>query len=228
MYLKSKILAASSANLWEKILAWYQESFLRELLAGLDDGLFSVELGVYENLSVSDGLPTTARNIILGLTLGTVIAAALMFYTKTVHGKFIRSLLERGCNSPENAATLTELGMFRSDSVRRDLARGGALTRLALCVQREALLEAQNGENEGENAEKRDTYLDFHPDFTVARYYIPEDLRYRAEFRYSKKGMSVGFFVLTVILCFVGAALLCSLLPALLGLADRLIGALAP
>ena len=228
MYPILKFLTVPSANLWEKILAWYQESFLRELLLALDDGLFSVELGVYENLTVSDKLPTTARNVILGLTLGTVIAAALMLYTKTVHGKFIRALLSRGCNSPENAATLMELGMFRSDSVRRDLARGGALTKLALCVQREALLAAKSGENEGEDAEKRDTYLDFRPDFTVARYYIPEELRYRAEFRYSKKGMSVWLFLLTVAFCFVGAALLCSLLPTLLGLADWLIGALAP
>ena len=121
-----------------------------------------------------------------------------------------------------------ELGMFRSDSVRRDLARGGALTKLALCVQREELLAATDAESEAEIAKKRDTYLDFRPDFTSARYYIPEELRYRAEFRYSKKGTSVGFFLLTVVLCFAGAALLCSLLPSLVGFADWLIGALAP
>ncbi len=232
MSLNLKILTVFGVNLWEKIVSWYQDSFLRELLLSLDRSLFSVEFGVYEHLSLSDGLPNTARNIILGLTLGTVLAAALMFYTKSVHGKFIRALLERGCNSPESAATLFELGMFRSDSVRRDLARGGALTKIALCVQRESLraesAEENETENEAQKAEKRDTYLDFHPDFTVAHYYIPEELRYRAEYRYSKKGTGVGFFLLTVLLCVVGAALLCSVLPILVEFADWLIGVFAP
>jgi hypothetical protein len=254
MYLNLKILAVFGINLWERFISWYQDSSLRELLLRLDRNLFSVEFGVYENLSLPESLPTTAKNVILGLTIGTVLAAALMFYTKRVQGKFIRALLARGCNSPETAATLMELGMFRNDSVRRDLARGGALTKLALCVQREALRaesvernETENGqentaegeegeldsvseksEHEAKIAEKRDTYLDFRPDFTVARYYIPEELRYRAEFRYTGKGTGVGFFLLTVALCLVGAALLCAVLPILAGFANWLVGVLAP
>ncbi len=242
MYLNLKILTVFGVNLWEKIVSWYQDSFLREILMKLDRSLFSVEFGTYKNLSLPEGLPTTAKNIILGLTIGTVFAAVLMFYTKRVHGKFIRALLSRGCNSPETAATLSELGMFRSDSVRRDLARGGALTKLAFCVQREALRaesdeksQAANGtdvasesaEKQDKSAEKHDAYLNFRPDFTVARYYIPEELRYRAEFRYAGKGTGVGFLLITLALCFAGAALISAVLPVLAGLADWLIGVFA-
>lgn len=59
---------------------------------------------------------------------------------------------------------------------------------------------------------------------SAARFYIPEDLRYRAEFRYEKKGSGMPMMILTVVLTVVAAVLLCHFLPQLLGLADVILG----
>jgi hypothetical protein len=54
-------------------------------------------------------------------------------------------------------------------------------------------------------------------------FYIPEDLRYRAEIRFERKGTSWMFFVIILIGTIIGAALLCWLAPQLLKLTDNLI-----
>ncbi|MBR3894046.1 MAG: hypothetical protein IKJ35_02750 [Clostridia bacterium] len=65
-------------------------------------------------------------------------------------------------------------------------------------------------------------------DFLTARFYIPEDLRARAEIRFQKKGSGWGSIVLAVLLTIVGSALLCWLLPDIVRLADNLISFFAP
>lgn len=66
------------------------------------------------------------------------------------------------------------------------------------------------------------------PDFTVARFYIPADLKYRAEIRFERRGSGWIPVVLTVILSIVGAALVCRFLPDFVQLLDNLISMMAP
>ena len=65
-------------------------------------------------------------------------------------------------------------------------------------------------------------------DFLTARFYIPEDLRYRAEIRFEKKGSGWGIVALVAVLTVVVAILLCRFLPSLFTLADNIITMLAP
>ncbi len=187
-------------------MSWYHRSAFRELITYLDDRYFSVDLGVYQHFSVSAQTGSVVRNLILGLALGLILAAGISCYLKTVHGGFVRRLLAEGCTTPETAKSLYELGYFHNISIRNQLRSGGTISAL---VHRVGAV--------GEPASDA-------TNLSAARFYIPEDLRYRAEFRYEKKGSGAPMMILTVVLTVVAAALLCRFLPQLLGLADVILG----
>ena len=65
-------------------------------------------------------------------------------------------------------------------------------------------------------------------DFTTARFYIPEDLKHRADVRFDRAGSGWAPAIASIVLVIVLAALLCWLLPHVLGLADAIISLMAP
>lgn len=206
MFLLQFQSAAFAVTLWDRLVGWYHRSVFRELIDYLDTTYFSVDLGIYQHFSVSSQTGSVVKNLILGLAFGFILAAGISCYLKTVHGGFVRRLLAEGCNSPETARSLYELGYFHNISIRNQLRRGGTIGAL---VRRVGAA--------GEPATDA-------TDLSAARFYIPEDLRYRAEFRYEKKGSGAPVLILTVVLTVVAAALLCHFLPQLLGLADVILG----
>ena len=226
-----RLAFANGENLWEQILHWYQNSVIRDLLQHLNDQVFALQFGVYENFSVSARLDGTLRSIILGLFFGTILASFFAYYNRNVNGRFIRTLLKRGALSPETVLTLRDCGVFCSYSVRRELLRGGALFKLTKCVQREALERAAQEAAEAESKEGGEgspAEITFVPDFLTARFYIPEDLKYRAEFRFEKKGFGKLQLVLSALLSVLCAFLLCRFLPYLLNFADWLMTVFNP
>ena len=174
-------------------------------------------MGSYENFSVSASTGVNMRNIILGLAIGLIIASAIMAHTKSRYGGFVRKLLREDCTSPEKAKTLSEIGYFQDPSIRRELKRGVSLCKLVKCKEKE---EAENDENKSE--------YPFVPDFKTAHFYIPEELRYRAEIRFEKKGSTWGFFAIVTVITILAAALICLFMPDLFQLTDNLISFLSP
>ncbi|MBE6633453.1 MAG: hypothetical protein E7620_03805 [Ruminococcaceae bacterium] len=209
-----KFFASASGNLWEKLLHWYQNSVIRELLDHLNNNVFNLEFGVYDNFTVSGSANGTVRNVIIGLLFGMIISAILSFYTRNVHGRFIRELLKQDALSPEKAMTLKECGVFACPAVRDQLRRGGALAKLTRCAEQEALEETER--------------KNYQPNLSTDRFYIPEDLKYRAELRFENKGFGKLPMLLTVVVSILGAYLLCRVLPILLTFADWLMTVLAP
>ncbi len=200
----SKIFALSSLNLWDKILYRYQSSAIKELLELLEAKLFGLNLGEYENFSLSANVGSTIQNVIIGLVIGTVLASVSAYYTRAVQGRFVRELLKRECFTPDTAVTLRECGFFCNPSIRRELSQRGALAKIT------------------RRAEESDG--DAPLDFMTARFYIPEEDKYRAEFRYANKSARIPHVLLTVAVCILAGFLLLKGLPLLLGLADRLMG----
>ena len=199
-------MAAFAGTIWEKLLEWYQGSVFRELIDYFDETYFSVDLGEYQHFSVSTQTGSIVKNLILGIAVGLMVAAVCSCYVKTVHGGFIRRLLREGCNTPDTAKSLRELGYFHNISIRNQLRRSGAigeLVKAAGAVGEPALT---------------DKYL------SSARFYIPEELRYKAEVRYERKGSGSLSVILTLVACAVAAALICRFLPQILGLADLILG----
>ncbi len=127
MFTFLSLFSAPTLALGENIVNWYQNSLLGELLDYFNERYFSVELGLYENFSVTAKTGATVRNIILALAAAIIVAAFVTAYTRVKMGAFVRSLIAEGCLSEEDAKTLLELGYFRNPSVRKALSGGSAL-----------------------------------------------------------------------------------------------------
>ncbi|MBQ2735619.1 MAG: hypothetical protein IJF33_07270 [Clostridia bacterium] len=225
---------ANSETLWEKLSAWYQNSLLCELLNYIGDTYFSVQFDAYDNFSISSEAGVTVRNAILAAMLGIVIAAVMTAYYRNDRGPggFVRHLLKEEVYSPEKAKTLLELGYFRNPTIRRELARGSTLRMVVRCREaEEAALAAEEPANNLQNGvKKRKTYArkTTKIDFRTAHFYIPEELRHRADVRFDKKGSDWGRVIATAIVTIGVASALCWLLPDVLHLADNLINILSP
>ncbi len=210
-----------AGSLWESIAEWYQKSLLKELLDYFTNRYFTVELGAYDNFSISATMGGTVRNLLVALMLGFILACVYMSYTRTVYGSFVKKLIRGEANAPERAQTLMELGYFRSPSIRRELAKGTALRMVVRCREEEAAEQA-------EALDGKKAQTPFKIDFTNAHFYVPEDLRHRAEIRFEQKGTGLLPTLLTIACLIVATALLCWLFPDVLQFADNLISFFSP
>ena len=252
-----KFLSASSAtlSLGDSLVNWYERSVIKELLDYFGEKYFSVQLGTFENFSVAPSLGITLRNIILALALGIIIAVCTTAYTRVNIGGFVRKLIAEGCLSEASAKNLSELGYFHSTGVRRALKKS---TSLGMVVRRagDSTPTADASQNDGEMLvnEQADT-ADFAMendedklesnktpaenathvakqgekiDFLTAKFYVPEDLRTRAEIRFNPKGSNWKSAILVSVITVVVAGALCVLAPELVQLADNIMSWLAP
>lgn len=271
----SMLFSSGGESFWERLASWYQNSLLHEILTYIGETYFTVELGAYENISIAPGSAAAVRNLILALAFGVILATVLTAYLRNILGGFVRKLLREEATSPDRAKTLTELGYFRSTTIRRELTRGSVLRMVVRCREKEeaeATLQAaetvlqetetslqdaekvagkgsevflQDAENvaadgseetpkKAENAHtsfklsKSSAYQTAKIDFTTARFYIPEELRYRADVRFDRAGSGWRAVILTAIATIVVAALLCWLLPDILQFADNIISMTSP
>lgn len=205
-------------SVWEKIVTWYQNSVLYEIFAYLGERYFTVEFGAYENFSLDAGAGVTARNLIFAVAFGLVVASAMTAHVRNGLGDFVRALLKTESFSPESAKTLEELDYFRNTSVRRELTRGSVLRMVVRCREEEEW-QAASPERKDEN---------YTIDFTSAHFYIPEELRYRADVRFDKVGSGWRPVLAVALFALLASAALCWLLPDVLRLADNLISFMAP
>jgi hypothetical protein len=330
-------LSASTATdltLWEKIVEWYQNSFLCELLTYLKDTYFSVNFGAYENFTISETTAETIRLLIPAIGIAMVFACLLTARVRVVQGRFVRRLLRGECLSPDSAKSLAELELFRNAAIRRELSRGSNLRMVVRCVHEDGrdtgvgvysdrsseellkLYEMEEAEKERIRAAKRaaqkakkkaadkeadelvDEVVDeaveavsgeeTEPtdaldtaecadavrdgevlsedvteeasvdtadaqdaeadgstalaqdaegaprgrlpkiDFTTARFYIPKELKHRADVRFERRGSSWAPAIASIALVILMTGVVCWLLPYILTLADGIISLMAP
>ena len=219
-------LTTGSESLWEKLSVWYRNSIFYELFHYFNEKYFTVEFGAYENFSLGSGAASTAQTVVWAIAIGIVVAAVMAVYTRSVLGGFVRKLIKEGAHSPETAKKLSEIGFFRNAAIRRELARGVTLRKVVRCPEEDEFLAATD--KVAEKKGKWGRHEGFRPDFLTARYYIPEDLKYRAEIRFEKKGSDWGMFAIVVIIAIIIAALIGVFLPDLFQLMDNIIGMMTP
>ncbi len=233
---------------WESIVNWYQDSLIHELLTYFSERYFSVNFHIYEHIPLGPSANASAQMIIVAVMLGLIFASIVMAIAKVRYGRFVKKLLLQDCLSPEKSKTLSDLEEFRNSSVRRALYRGNAITKCVYCIRTPEAMMENSAASEAEAASAADgeetlsaASLEMSEvraadqlaggerlDFTVARFYIPENLKYRAEIRFEQKGSGWIPVVLTVLFSIVGAALVCWLLPDFVQLLDNLIAMTAP
>lgn len=69
---------------------------------------------------------------------------------------------------------------------------------------------------------------DFQIDFSTAHFYLPDELRYRAEIRFARKGSDWILIPITVVLSILFVALTCYFLPDVVQIMDNIINQMAP
>lgn len=215
-YFVPVFLRVGTSSFWEQIAGWYQNSTLGELISYFHQTYFSIRFGAYDNFSVTEQTAGIINKIIPAIILGIIIAAIITVMGRRTIGAFVKTLIEKEALSPEKGVTLFETGLFRSTILRHELCRGAFLRKVVLCCEEQAFLD-EKGKN-----------VTYKIDFTKDHFYIPEDLKYRAEIRFNPKGSGWLSVVLTVILVPVFVGLLCRFMPSILQLVDSLITLLAP
>lgn len=248
----------SGVSFWERLIGWYGQSLLGELIRYIGDKYFTVHFHVYEYMPFGPQFDDTARMLIFGIAIGMIIASVMISHTRVKLGGFIRRLIAENCLSPENAKTLMELDEFRNSAVRRELSKGVTLRKYVKCCEEEAYTIAQTSNvseavandddaKEGaidimtEQPKRHNSFgkkllafftskesSDFRMDFTKMHFYIPEELKYRADVRFEKKGSGRLPVILTCIGAVLFTALACRFLPDIIQMMDNIINQMAP
>lgn len=203
-------LLAENTSFWEKIATWYQNSTFGELVTYFKETYFTIRFGAYDNFSITERTLDVVNKMIPALIWGIIIASIATFFCRRVVGSFVRTLCEKEAFDPQSAVTLFDTGLFRSTVIRRELSRSAFLRKVVFCREEQAFLQEKG---------KDTTYT---LDFTRDHFYIPEDLKFRAENRFSQKGSTWLYVVLTVVLVPVAVGLICRFMPGILGFIDSL------
>lgn len=141
---------------------------------------------------------STLAKVIWAFYIGILIASVVMWYNQRVVGKAVRVLYKKGIFSIDKALTLKQLGL-NSFFIRTALKKQfSPLRRVVYCsIQKPNLSDN---------------------DFENAKFYIPEEQKYRAEVKYHGKNTSIVLIVITAIVMFFIALLCIEYIPKLLDL----------
>lgn len=213
-----------------------EPSLFDELWEYFYEKYFTVDLPYLENFSIKSGGLVSLQGIIVGITVGLIIASIGMIYTKRYIGNFIRRIIDCKCFDAESAKTLYELGYLKNPGVRNAIKSGGTLSRLVRCVEEDEFFaklnknDDTNSADEGDSTEKgtsakknNSAIPEFKRDLNTMRFYIPEEKKYTAEIRFDAKGAGIGTFIVVVVVALLTCALICYFLPDLLKMADNFI-----
>lgn len=201
---------------------------IRELI----DELFSLDLGSYDHLGISETTLAGLRGIIVALFVGAIVGALLSLFNKRVLGEFVRVLINESCTTPESAKTLGELGFLKNSAVRSSLRSGGLLGKTVRCVEEDEF-SAETFKKRGiyelraaESGKKLPPFreIPYKRELSTAHFYIPADKCDSAEMRFSKRGTNWVTLVLGIIASVILLWLVLRILPELLQMLDNFVG----
>lgn len=198
------------------------------------DEIFSLDMGIYENLGFGDYAFANLRNIIIGMVVGIVLASYLSIFNRRVYGSLIRSLIEENCTTPQSAKTLAELGFMKNSSVRSALRSGNVYRGLVRCVEAEEFYlarELARGEYEARAAAdgvKAAPFAapEFRHDFATSRFYITEDKQFTASMRFEKKGTGILSAIIITVASIILLWAILFFLPDIMQMLDNFVGML--
>lgn len=151
----------------------------------------------------------TVQLIAVSAYIGASLACIMYYVNRTVIGKAVRVLIEKDAHDPESALTIEQLGLAKNPFVRSSLKGRSALRKL--------VSEAEDREVElpdGSTYFTRDKEIDL----SSARFYIKDELRARAEVRYSSKGTDLLMLLVSLVLFLIVAYLLTLFVPFIINL----------
>lgn len=183
-------------------------------------------LQTYNYLDFSNSA-VSLEMIVWSIFFGIVLGALASLYNKRILGSFVRALIKGGANSPTSAVTVNDIGFKKNIFVKNALKNGGVLRKVVHCANEPDIIP-----DEMINPVRKflSSSLEFRKklDMNEAKFYIPDDLMYRAEIRYEKKGTDLFSFFLTVLVFLVVVYLSLQFIPEIIGLVDSFITEIVP
>ena len=204
--------------------------FFEDLWNYLYDVYLRVD-GNYENIGFEKTPLFSLRLTVLGIFLGAIIACVAMAYNKQFLGGAVRKMIACEALSRDKAMSLEELGYNKNVIMRNAFRSSVSLRRVVRCVGEEEFLAERT--NRREEYEKRREAGEKLPKFKEIEYvidpdtdkfYIPEELRIRAEVKFEKKGSTWVSSLITAILLCVLFFVVLLILPMIFGAADEFLG----
>ena len=191
-------------------------NFFGDIWDYLRETYFEVDFGSYRNFSL-DGFGATLSQIVFAVMIGCILASAVAVYERRYLGGFVRALIARGAQDEQNALTMADLGYTKGFMLKNTLSRrDSGLRRVLRFVgeEREDVIPEELGGSAKDKLVMRDEI-----DPQKTRFYVPAELLPR----YDAKGSGIGSFLLIVVVCLVGGAVVLRLLPVFFRLIDNTI-----
>ncbi len=217
-YLLSEVETETEIGLFEELWQYFDEKY------------FTPDIPRLENISFGTGTLVTLKIILIGFTVGLILASFITLYNKRFIGGFIRKLIREGCIGPQNAKGLSELGYEKNILIRFSLRSGSPLSRWARCSEEdEFYIEIEKKREEFEEAHKDEKKppkfkeITFKRNVKTMHFYIPEEKEYSADIKFDAKGANWLSFVFVVIVSIALCIFLCYTLPDLIKMIDNFI-----
>ena len=206
------------------------KSLFEELWEYLEEAYFSPEIPELDNFDFGTGTLVSLKTILVGLTIGLILASFITIYNKRYVGGFVRKLLREECFDKSSAKTLSELGYLKNPCISQLIKTDKPLSRWIKCVEEDEF----NEEMAKKRAEYEDTHKDdpkavkfkeiaFKRDVKTMHFYIPEEKKYAIDIKYDAKGANWVSFVLVSVISIVACAFLSYALPDLIKMVDNFI-----
>ena len=161
--------------------------------------------------SYGTSLPVTLSAIFIGL----ILSMTVLLYNRYVPGRLVRHLIKERIHTPDQAVSLSQIGIKEGVLIRHSLREGGMLRKLLATVSDES-----PAVDDGPKAKAKK------PDYSTLRFYLPEEQAYRAEVSYNNNGASVLSVLLAVMLFLVMMFLIAILAPNLIQMLSNFIDSL--
>ncbi len=164
------------------------------------------------NFTLSFSLPEYATNIqliVIAMAVGIVIAGAMSIYYRSLLGRFVRYLLKNKIHSPDAALSIDDSPYKKNPFIRSALRSGGVYGKVVHFTDGEA---SGSVFASGKRPSKKVV--------AARKYYIPEELRYRAEFMFESKGTNIPTLIISIIILAAFVLLCLYFLPQLLALLE--------
>ena len=171
------------------------------------------KLYVFENLDL-DINGSSFLFIVWGICAGILLGVLLSLIYRVHAHKLVTALAEHEALDREHALTLDGLGLAKNRVIRRMLGENGSMTSIVACA------------NEDEFP-PRDP-LPPKTDFSVARFYLPEEKRITAELRFPAEAHPVRNFLLAALGICAVAYFAVLVLPELLVMFDNFVTQVKP
>ena len=206
------------------------KSLFEELWEYIEETYFSPEIPALDNFDFGTGTLVSLKTILIGLTIGLILASFITIYNKRYIGNFVRKLLSEECFDKESAKTLEELGYLKNTGIKYAIRSDRPLSRWIKCVEEDEFLEEMAKKREEHEEKYKDDpkapkfkEIYFKRDVKTMHFYVPEEKKYTIDVKYDAKGANWVSFVLVTVISIAACAFLSFALPDLIKMIDNFI-----